>query len=69
MSPDGLDNGLLSIAVAADRTLSLGGGASAASWTGRRGRQLQLRAARGDHLVEEPDDVRVSVLAEGPVRG
>ena len=48
-SPGRLDNGVLSVAVAADGTLSLGGGRGCRppGRRRRRGRQLQLRAARG----------------------
>ena len=69
--PDGLDNGLLSVAVAADGTLSLGGveGVGRLVDGGDEGDSYNYAPPAEDHLVEDPDDVRVSVIAEGPVRG
>ena len=69
--PDGLDNGLLSVAVAADGTLSLGGAEGVGRLVdgGDEGDSYNYAPPAEDHLVEEPDDVRVSVIAEGPVRG
>ncbi|MGH3064268.1 MAG: glycoside hydrolase family 38 C-terminal domain-containing protein, partial [Gaiellaceae bacterium] len=71
VSPDRLDNGLLSVAVAADGTLSLGGveGVGRLVDGGDEGDSYNYAPPAEDHLVEEPDDVRVSVIAEGPVRG
>ena len=71
VGPDGLDNGLLSVAVAADGTLSLGGveGIGRLVDGGDEGDSYNYAPPAEDQLVEDPDDVRVSVLAKGPVRG
>ena len=68
---DGLDNGLVSVAVAADGTLTLGGveGVGRLVDGGDEGDSYNYAPSAEDHLVEDPDDVRVSVIAEGPVRG
>ncbi len=71
VGPDRLDNELLSVAVAGDGTLSLGG----AEGVGRlvdgtdEGDSYNYAPPAEDRLVEDPDQVRVSVVAEGPVRG
>ena len=71
VSPDRLDNGLLSIAVGADGTLSLGvvDGVGRLVDGGDQGDSYNYAPPAEDHLVEAPDEVRVSVVAEGPVRG
>jgi mannosylglycerate hydrolase len=71
VAADGLDNGLLSVAVAADGTLSLGGvhGVGRLVDGGDEGDSYNYAPPAEDHLVEDPDDARVSVIAEGPVRG
>ena len=71
VSPDRLDNGLLSIAVGADGTLSLGDveGVGRLVDGGDEGDSYNYAPPAEDHLVEAPDEVRVSVVSEGPVRG
>ena len=71
VAQEGLDNGLLSIAVAADGTLSLGGAEGIGRLVdgGDEGDSYNYAPPEEDQLVEHPDDVRVSVLAAGPVRG
>jgi mannosylglycerate hydrolase len=71
VAADGLDNGLLSVAVAADGTLSLGGvqGVGRLVDGGDEGDSYNYAPPADDRLVEEPEDVRVTVVAEGPVRG
>ena len=68
---DGLDNGLLSVAVAADGTLSLGGAEGVGRLVdgGDEGDSYNYAPPTDDRLVEEPEGVRVSVVAGGPVRG
>jgi Glycosyl hydrolases family 38 N-terminal domain/Alpha mannosidase middle domain len=71
VSPDRLENGLLSVTVAADGTLSLGGveGVGRLVDGGDEGDSYNYAPPAEDRLVDEPDDARVSVIAEGPVRG
>ena len=71
VEPDGLDNGLLSVGVAADGTLTLNGleGVGRLVDGGDAGDSYNYAPPADDHLVEEADDVRVEVLAAGPVRG
>jgi len=68
---DRLDNGLLAVAVAADGTLSLGGAEGVGRLVdgGDEGDSYNYAPPTDDRLVEEPEEVRVSVVAEGPVRG
>ena len=71
VAQDGLDNDLLAVAVAADGTLSLGGAEGVGRLVdgGDEGDSYNYAPPAEDHVVEEPDEVRVSVVAEGPVRG
>lgn len=67
----GLDNGLLTIEVAADGTLTLNGlkGVGRLVDGGDEGDSYNYAPPADDHLVEEPDEVRVEVNSSGPVRG
>ena len=71
VSSDRVDNGLLSVAVGADGTLSLGDveGVGRLVDGGDEGDSYNYAPPAEDHLVEAPDEVEVSVVAEGPVRG
>ena len=71
VKPDRLDNGLLSVGVAADGTLTLNGLAGVGRLVdgGDAGDSYNYAPPADDRLVERPDDVRVEVLAAGPVRG
>ena len=66
-----LDNGLLSIAVAADGTFSLDTVEKVGRLVdcGDEGDSYNYAPPAEDHVVEQPDAVRVAALAEGPVRG
>jgi mannosylglycerate hydrolase len=66
-----LDNGLLSIVVAADGTLTLNGisGVGRLVGGGDAGDSYNYAPPHEGRVVEEPDGVRVAVLAAGPVRG
>ncbi|HEV2902949.1 MAG TPA: hypothetical protein VGW30_06775 [Gaiellaceae bacterium] len=68
---ESLDNGLLSIGVGADGTLSFGEveGVGRLVDGGDEGDSYNYAPPAEDRLVEDPEDVRVSVLGEGPVRG
>jgi mannosylglycerate hydrolase len=66
-----LDNGRLSVEVAADGTLTLAGIAGVGRLVdgGDEGDSYNYAPPEADVLVDEPDEVSVSTLAEGPVRG
>jgi alpha-mannosidase len=66
-----LDNGLVSIAVAADGTLTLNGieGVGRLVDGGDVGDSYNWAPPADDVLVDEPGEVRVEVLEQGPVRG
>jgi alpha-mannosidase len=68
---DGLDNGLLSIGIARDGTLSLRGAEGVGRLVdgGDEGDSYNYAPPADDRLVDEPTAVRVEVLAKGPVRG
>jgi mannosylglycerate hydrolase len=68
---DGLDNGLLSVTVAADGTLTLNGieGVGRLVDGGDVGDSYNYAPPLEDVVVEEPHAVRATVLARGPVRG
>jgi alpha-mannosidase len=68
---DRLDNGLLSVTVAANGTLTLNGieGVGRLVDGGDGGDSYNYAPPLEDFVVEEPDGVRVTVLAQGPVRG
>jgi mannosylglycerate hydrolase len=67
----GLDNGLLSVRVAPNGTLTLNGidGVGRLVDGGDFGDSYNYAPPPEDFVVEEPDDVRIEVLAGGPVRG
>jgi mannosylglycerate hydrolase len=71
VEPDRLDNGLLSILVSPDGTLSLDGvdGVGRLVDAGEEGDSYNYAPPTPDHVVEEPDAVRVEVVSAGPVRG
>jgi mannosylglycerate hydrolase len=68
---DRLDNGLLSIVVSPDGTLALDGieGVGRLVDAGDEGDSYNYAPPKPDHVVEEPDTVRVDVVSSGPVRG
>ena len=68
---DRLDNGLLSVIVAGDGTLTLNGieGVGRLVDGGDVGDSYNYAPPPEDVVVEEPDGVRVTVLARGAVRG
>ncbi len=68
---DRLENGLLSVIVTANGTLAVGGleGVGRLVDGGDGGDSYNYAPPPEDVVVEEPDDVRVTVLARGPVRG
>jgi mannosylglycerate hydrolase len=65
-----LDNGLLSVDIAADGTLTLNGIAGVGRLVdgGDAGDSYNYAPPLEDRVMEKPDGVRVTVLAEGPVR-
>jgi alpha-mannosidase len=73
--PGWLDNGLLSVEVAADGTLRLRGRGVTLDGVGRLvdggdgGDLYNYAPPTGDPLVDQPDRVEVSTLAAGPVHG
>jgi alpha-mannosidase len=68
---DRLDNGLVSIRVADDGTFVLNGveGVGRLVDGGDCGDSYNYAPPAEDHVVEDPDDVQVTVLSAGPVRG
>jgi mannosylglycerate hydrolase len=68
---DRLDNGLLSVVVGANGTLTLGGVAGVGRLVdgGDAGDSYNYAPPLEDRVVAEPERVQVTVLAEGPVRG
>jgi mannosylglycerate hydrolase len=66
-----LDNGLLSIEVGPEGTLSLDGieGVGRLVDGGDEGDSYNYAPPTPNHLVEDPDAVRVDVVSSGPVRG
>jgi mannosylglycerate hydrolase len=66
-----LSNGLVAIAVADDGTISLNGveGVGRLVDGGDHGDSYNYAPPSDDRLVDQSDDVRVTVLASGPVRG
>ncbi|HET8651327.1 MAG TPA: glycoside hydrolase family 38 C-terminal domain-containing protein [Gaiellaceae bacterium] len=68
---DRLDNGLLSVSVAADGTLALNGlgGVGRLLDGGDAGDSYNYAPPEDDRVVETPDAVRVEVAGPGPVRG
>jgi mannosylglycerate hydrolase len=66
-----LENGLLSIVVSPDGTLSLDGieGVGRLVDAGDEGDSYNYAPPTPDQVVEEPDAVRVDVVSSGPVRG
>ena len=66
-----LDNGLVSVSVAGDGTLDLSGveGIGRLVDGGDAGDSYNYAPPANDHVVQDPDDVRVNVVSAGPVRG
>ena len=66
-----LDNGLLSVEIGADGSLALNGvgGIGRLVDGGDAGDSYNYAPPSPDHIVDEPGDVRVTVVSEGPVRG
>jgi mannosylglycerate hydrolase len=66
-----LDNGLLAVVIADDGTVTLNGigGAGRLVDGGDAGDSYNYAPPPDDRLVDEPDDVEVSLAAPGPVRG
>ena len=75
VTPTTMHNGLVTVAVGDDGTLSLSGGGTTLTGVGRLvdrgdyGDSYNYAPPADDTLVDRPEDVRVDVLAEGPVRG
>jgi mannosylglycerate hydrolase len=69
--PGRLENGLVSVAVAADGTLTLNGveGVGRLVDGGDAGDSYNYAPTTPDHVVEEPEQVRVELISPGPVRG
>ncbi|HEU4941690.1 MAG TPA: glycoside hydrolase family 38 C-terminal domain-containing protein, partial [Gaiellaceae bacterium] len=66
-----LDNGLLAVAAASDGTLELNGlgGVGRLVDGGDAGDSYNYAPPEDDHVVQDPDGVRVEVASPGPVRG
>ena len=70
-----LDNGLIAVTIDADGTLTLNGGGARLTGVGRlvdggdAGDSYNYGPPAGDRLVDVPEAVEVTVLAEGPIRG
>ena len=71
VEPERLDNGLLSVAVAADGTLTLAGveGVGRLVDAGDAGDSYNYAPPEDDRVVEQPEEVRVEIASAGPVRG
>ncbi len=71
VTTDRLENGLLSVVVGADGTVSLDGidGVGRLVDAGDEGDSYNYAPPAPDHVVEEPDAVRLEVVSSGPVRG